>query len=310
MIMKKAYYNGKEITSVAYQKGLDLSFYEDMDKIIQDGLFKALEIEREWDSSITSLTGYLQDRTEILFMPMVDTGNVTIWNSAFGSCEHLLTIPELDTSKATNMNLCFHGCSSLRSIPMMDTKNVTNMYGTFMGCASLLTIPELDTSNVTSMGYCFYGCFNLETIPALNTEKVESFLGFLDGCLYLKRIEGLSFKSATGVNLITTDKDNSGYRGGIGIVVAYIKDIGYQSACKELDFSMFLQWGDIYGGMTDGVIRYSDAKESLLYTLLENSFDRLSAGYPECNITLSTKTKSLLSSSEISQIELKGYNIL
>lgn len=306
MIMKKAYYNGKEITSVAYQKGLDLSFYEDMDKIIQDGLFKALEIEREWDSSLTNLTGYLQDRTEILFMPMVDTGNVTIWNSAFGSCEHLLTIPELDTSNAVAMTGCFQGCSSLRSIPMMDTSNVKSMNSTFKGCASLLTIPQLDTSNVTAMDACFYGCFNLETIPALNTEKVKSFLGYLEGCLYLKRIEGLSFKSATVVNLVYDKRDSSAFQ----TVVAYIKDIGYQSACTELDFSMFLHWGDIYGGMTDGIIRYSDAKESLLYTLLENSFDRLSAGYPECNITLSAKTKSLLSSSEISQIELKGYNIL
>ena len=214
MIMKKAYYNGKEITSVAYQKGLDLSFYEDMDKIIQDGLFKALEIEREWDSSITNLTGYLQDRTEILFMPKVDTGNVTIWNSAFGSCEHLLSIQELDTSKATSMSRCFYGCSSLRSIPMMDTKNVKYMDSTFMGCASLLTIPELDTGNVTDMGNCFYGCFNLETIPALNTVKVESFSGFLEGCLYLNRIEGLSFKSATEVNLVYDISDScSLYKG-------------------------------------------------------------------------------------------------
>lgn len=52
-----------------------------------------------------------------------------------------------------------------------------------------------------------------------------------------------------------------------------------------------------------------ESKQSLIYTLIEHSFDRKTAGYPTCTIYLHNNTKSLLTSDEIAQITAKGFTI-
>ena len=52
-----------------------------------------------------------------------------------------------------------------------------------------------------------------------------------------------------------------------------------------------------------------ESKRSLIYTLIEHSFDRKTAGYSTATIYLHNNTKSVLTSEEIAQITAKGFTI-
>lgn len=54
---------------------------------------------------------------------------------------------------------------------------------------------------------------------------------------------------------------------------------------------------------------YPNARANLIYTLLESSYDRASAGYSVFTITLSQQTFDLLTEEEITAITAKGYTI-
>ena len=83
---------------------------------------------------------------------------------------------------------------------------------------------------------------------------------------------------------------------------AVFKDIGYQSTAVQFNTERIENWGV----NTDEI---PDARQSLIDSLITYSFDRASAGYPTCEITLSTNTKALLTEDEKAQIEAKGFTI-
>ena len=111
-------------------------------------------------------------KDRIVYLPKIDTSNVTHMGSMFANCYSLVSIPQLDTSNVTYMGSMFAYCHSLVSIPQLDTSNVTYMGTMFANCHSLVSIPQLDTSNVTSMGSMFANCYSLVSIPQLDTSNV------------------------------------------------------------------------------------------------------------------------------------------
>ena len=52
-------------------------------------------------------------KDRIVYLPKIDTSNVTNMNNMFSSCYSLTSIPALDTSSVTNMNIMFYYCYSL-----------------------------------------------------------------------------------------------------------------------------------------------------------------------------------------------------
>ena len=90
--------------------------------------------------------------------------------------------------------------------------------------------------------------------------------------------------------------------GNISLRYLLIKDIGTNPACASLDFSGLSIWGNA----SDDV---PDARQSLIDSLLTYSFDRATAGYSTCTITLYGNVKALLTEDEIAQIQAKGYTI-
>ena len=99
--------------------------------------------------------------------------------------DRIVYLPKLDTTNVTNMSVMFKDCYSLVSIPQLDTTNVTNMIYMFKDCRSLVSIPQLDTTKVTSMSNMFSGCYSLVSIPQLDTTKVTSMSGMFYQCLSL-----------------------------------------------------------------------------------------------------------------------------
>ena len=139
-------------------------------------------------------------KDRIVYLPKIDTQNVTNMSYMFSSCRSLVSIPLLDTQNVTSMNYMFKGCYSLVSIPLLDTQNVTSMSYMFSSCYSLVSIPLLDTQNVTNMSYMFQGCYSLVSIPLLDTQNAEDMKYMFNDCDSLISIPLLDTQNVTSMS--------------------------------------------------------------------------------------------------------------
>ena len=150
-------------------------------------------------SNVTSMNSMFQKCYSLVAIPLLDTSNVTSMNQMFFYCYSLVSIPELDTSNVTDMNSMFRNCYSLVSIPQLDTSNVTTMNNMFSYCHSLVTIPQLDTSNVISMNSMFAYCYSLVSIPQLDTSNVTYMTYMFSNCYALVSIPELDTSNVTTI---------------------------------------------------------------------------------------------------------------
>lgn len=251
-------------------------------------------------SNVTYMSDMFSYCTSLTSVPSFNTSNVTDMSSMFVYCSSLKTVPLFDTSNVTNMGYMLQFCKSLTSIPSFNTSNVTNMSYMFQNCENLTTVPYFNTSNVTNMNSMFYNCISLTSVPEMDTSNVTNFQYMFRNCASLTTIEGISFKSFSDS---TMNRDYMfGPRPNSSIRKAVFKDIGYQSTAVQFNTSFIDNWG-----VNSDEIQ--DARQSLIDSLITYSFDRATAGYPTCEITLSTNTKALLTQDEIAQIEAKGFTI-
>ena len=257
-------------------------------------------------------------------VPFINTSNVNRMDYMFSACLNIKTVPLFDTRNVNSMNNMFQNCSGLTSVPLFDTRNVENMSGMFWYCSNLKTVPLFDISKLTSMNSMFYGCSSLKTVPAFNTSNIKSmynmfaicksltsvpemdtsnvnnFDGMFYSCNSLTTIEGISFKSFSASTM--SQYYLCGFSFNYSIRKAVFKDIGYQSNAVQFNTSYISNWGV-------NTSEIPDARQSLIDSLITYSFDRASAGYPTCTISLSSNTKALLTEDEKAQIEAKGFTI-
>ena len=254
-----------------------------------------------FDTSNVKIMDYMfTGCTSLTSVPLFDTSKVTTMHSMFDGCSGLTSIPLFDTSNVTDMEDIFSDCSSLTTVPLFDTSKVTDMTRMFFNCSNLTSIPSFDTRNVTDTQNMFYGCQSLTSVPELDTRNVTSVYGMFSYCSKLTTIEGISFKSESASTMSSSYL--VGYSTNTSIRKAVFKDIGYQSTAVQFNTESIINWGV----NTDEI---TDARQSLIDSLITYSFDRAAAGYPTCTITLSSTTKALLTSDEIVQIEAKGFTI-
>ena len=253
-----------------------------------------------WNPSNTSAESLYYDDKKLVYAPFIDTSNVTNMESMFRYCGNLTSVPAFNTSNVTNMYCMFISCKNLTSVPAFDTSKVTSMDAMLKDCGNLSSVPAFNTSNVTSMQEMFSSCSSLTSVPELDTRNVNNFQYIFSSCYKLTMIEGISFKSLTDSTMYNT------YLFGFGnldsLRKAVLKDIGYQSTAVQFNTSNIPNWGV----NTDEI---TDARQSLIDSLITYSFDRASAGYPTCTITLSSTTKALLTEDEIAQITAKGFTL-
>ena len=264
------------------------------------GCSKITSVQYFDTSNVTSMTQMFNNCNNLKSVPLFNTSNVTNMYGMFSGCTSITSVPELDTSKVTDMDFMLDDCSGLTSVPLFDTSNVTSMRFMFSSCQNLKTVPAFNTSNVTNMYGMFSRCDSLTTIPAFDTSKVNNFDSMFARCNSLTTIEGISFKSfkdsTMGNDYLYGMYINNSTR------KAVFKDIGYQSTAKQFNTESMKNWGV----NSDEI---PDARQSLIDSLITYSFDRASAGYPTCTITLSSNTKALLTEDEKAQIEAKGFTI-
>lgn len=292
---------GSGVSGFDFSKiGYDAEFSSEFNAKINADIAYSKTLLDAWNPSNTDASGLYRDDKNIVYAPNIDTSNVTSMREMFSRCYRLQKVPLFNTSNVISMNNMFYYCTSLTTVPLFNTINVTHMDYMFYYCTSLQTVPLFNTSNVIRMDNMFNNCSSITTIPAFDTSNVNNFYNMLQGCYSLTTIECISFKSFAD----STMKNNyiAGITGSRSIRKAVFKDIGYQSTAVQFNTSKIEFWG-----VNEDDI--PDARQSLIDSLITYSFDRLSAGYPTCTITLSSTTKALLTSDEISQINAKGFTI-
>lgn len=262
-------------------------------------LYKVGNINAEFTNSQYS-QGFFTDCSSLREVGDINiTGKAIKYEAFFQNCYVLRKIGNMNTTGSTSFYQMFQGCHYLTTIPQLDTSSGTSFGSMFSSCQSLTSIPQLNTSNGTSFSYMFANCESLTTIPQLDTSKGTNFNYMFSGWSGIKRVEGISFKS---LNKTVSQNYLTGYNDMNQLRYVLIKDIGTCTGMTKVDFSYWSVWG-----VNDKTT--TDARQSLVDSLLTYSFDRATAGYSTCTITLSSETKKVLTSDEIAQITSKGYTI-
>lgn len=211
------------------------------------------------------------------------TSDSNCFQNMFNGCENLTSVklPHLVNNRAKNLEYMFQSCKKLNEIDITgwDTSNVTSLYSTFESC------PELVILDLTSW----------------DTSKCTSFYRFIGGDLALKQIKGyLDIISCS--NKFDNYYYMLGYDYQVNLRQMTFKNIGYASNATTFDMTHVTNWGVNSETITE-------ARQSLIDSLITYSFDRATAGYSACTITLSANTKAVLTEEEIAQITAKNYTI-
>ena len=159
-----------------------------------------------------------------------------------------------------------------------------------------------NTSKVTNFNYAFSGMISPE-LKEIDTSSGTNFDYILSNTSnYLIKIAGLSLKS------LSTNMSNTYFTGWgtmINLRYALLKDFGTKSGFTSASFTYWSKWG-----IEDESIPLSaGARQSLVDTFITYSYDRATAGYSTCTVTLHADTKALLTQDEIAQMTAKGYTL-
>ncbi|MGM9799550.1 MAG: hypothetical protein ACI30M_02555 [Muribaculaceae bacterium] len=149
--------------------------------------------------------------------------------------------------------------------------------------------------------------FKRQDSSYLSYEYTDFFYFYGYGSFNGNRI-GRYYVESTNNNIFTTDSYNYPF-----VYAIYIKNLGKNQTSTTFNYTTRGTWGqsiqNIFNNEVKDEITLEEAKQSIIYTLIEHSFDRKTAGYPTCTIYLHSNTKSLLTSEEIAQITAKGFTI-
>ena len=235
-------------------------------------------------------------------IPELNAPNGTNFSYMFIGCDSLKSVSLSDTSKGTNFNEMFNNCNSLESASLLNKSSGTNFNRMFFNCSSLNSIILQNTSNCTNFSQMFYKCSSLTLIPQLDTSSGTNFNHMFSGCSKLIKVESLSLKS---LNTTISHGEFTEYNIMPNLRYVFLKDFGTGSNCTSAGFGYWRVWG-----IEDETVELSaGARQSLIDTLITYSYDRATAGYSTCTVSLYADTKALLTQDEIAQMTAKGYTL-
>ena len=182
----------------------------------------------------------------------------------------------------------------------------TNLSYKWQEDKKLVYFPAVDMSSVTNLYEAWNDCENLEYLPSLNTRNCTNFQSCLFGCTNLRRVEYLDFTGNGGTSPWGTysaaNKDRYNK-------LRYVMLDNIGSSCVQtaegnvytLNVSNLSMWGipDDFN---------PDARQSLIDTLITKS--KSVKNLFKAEIYINQNTYNLLTASEISQIENKGYTLV
>lgn len=241
-------------------------------------------------------TGGRYQPIEFIGLAITDTSSFTDMGWMFSNCEKLtsLDLTGLDTSAVTDMRYMFYYCLGLTSLDLseLDTSAVTNMAYMFIQCEKLtsLDLTGFDTSVVTDMNSMFSNCFSLTSLDlsSFNTSAVTNMNSMFYGCSKLTSLDLSSFD--------TSEVTNMGEM--FFLCVAITSLIFGPNFFKTpniigINFSYCSKW----------------TNDTVVTSLVTNSYDRATAGLSTMTLKLSANTKAALSDEQKAAITAKGYTI-
>lgn len=158
-------------------------------------------------ASITNFSFMYQNCANLRTIQNIDfTGKYAVnIQYMLSGCSSLITIPLLDTSQVTNFDSFLSGCASLTIMPDLSYANASNCMSLFNGCTSLKDLPKLNFPVCTNFSSTFLSCPRLveitfESITTSGTNCSSMFYGSSS----LKRIYGLSGVNGVGALKVTS----------------------------------------------------------------------------------------------------------
>ena len=204
-------------------------------------------------------------------------------------------IPHIDIrSQGRDMSSMFAYCSGLTSLNLsgFDTSAVTSMDYMFAYCSGLtsLNLSGLNTSAVTNMASMFESCSGLTSLDlsGLNTSAVTNMEMMFNNCSKLTSLNLSSFDTSAVTSM--------------GYMFAYCSNLTSlilgpnflkTSKYDYVDFSYCTKW----------------TNDTVVTSLVTNSYDRATAGLKTMTLKLSTNTKAALTDEQKAAITAKGYTI-
>lgn len=259
-----------------------------------------------------------------------DLGKVTDFYNMFYSCGKLekVIIPSNNIFSAK----FFYGCYSLSDLTIPDGWGAgqTDFSNLFDGCEKLPTeqLSKMDTSSAVYMPHMFYNFrsdssdLDLSWVNTSNVTNLQYTLGEI-GSQYinltgwdtrkanisrmLDNINPQQIKIDGELSVYSTNTTNyywlTGYTFTEKLRYITFKDIGENN--YSINMGNLRNWG-----VEDETIPLSaGARQSLINSIITNSYDRVTNGLSAVNLILSANTKTLLTEDEIAQITAKGFTI-
>lgn len=189
------------------------------------------------------------------------------------------------------------GSTNLRFFPYIDTSGLTAFGQLFAYKYALAYIPDLDFSNISGqMSYAFRDSKQIRRFPKIKSNKITTLYyafagGNANGEVILPEfwVSGITNNSVKSSSMDITGR----------LYFALLVGIGTNSTNTSCNFSGWNYWGT----------ERDDARQSLVDSLLTYSFDRATAEYSACTITLHANTLARLTQEEIAAITAKGYTL-
>lgn len=197
-----------------------------------------------------------------------------------------------NTYRMTNMSRMFKGVSLTDlDVSTFDTSSVTDMNYMFSTCSLLtsLDLSNFNTSSVTNMSFMFHDCFKLQSlIFNFDTSAVTNMRFMFYNCNSLTSLDLSNFdtSSVTDMNFM------------FGLLVSATNiilgpNLFKTSAVTSIDFSDCKKW----------------TNETVITSLVTNSYDRAAAGLNTLTLKLHANTKAALTDEQKATITNKGYTI-
>ena len=155
--------------------------------------------------SVTSLSTFWYDRSDILEFPHINTSNVTSFAYSWVNCSNLQSFPLLNSSSVLNMQNSWQNNISLKSFPAIQAENCSNFLSAWEGCSALTSFPAGAKLGTSASNVNFSNAFRssgLTSFPALDLSTGSTFSNTFNGCSSLTTINSgvLLGTASTNVN--------------------------------------------------------------------------------------------------------------
>jgi hypothetical protein len=209
--------------------------------------------------SVTSLSTFWYDRSDILEFQHINTSNVTSFAYSWVNCSNLQSFPLLNSSSVLNMQNSWQNNISLKSFPAIQAENCSNFLSAWQGCTALTSFPAGAKLGTEATNVSFTSAWKSSGLTSFSTPlpSGDSFYASWRDCTNLS-----SFSSEiNGTNVRFTWYGCSSLTSfSTPLPLAGRLDLAWQNCTSLLDFSadVFANWNPstistgIFNGAWDG----------------------------------------------------------